>query len=56
LCLQTALASAQLEVTEARASVELATSKEAAHKFTAEELEDIQDTVRALRQALAKAP
>ena len=52
---QTALASAQLELTEARAAVELAASKEAAHKNTVEELEDAQDTVRALRQALAKA-
>ena len=49
------LTSAQLELTEARASVELATSKEAARKNTVDELEDTQNTVCALRQALAKA-
>lgn len=51
---QTALAFAQLELTVACASVELATSKEAVHKDTVEEFEDTQYTMRALRQALAK--
>ena len=52
---QAALASTQLELQEARTSVELAASREATHRNTVEELEDAQDTARALRQALAKA-
>jgi len=47
--------SAQLELTEARASVELATSKEAVRKNTVEEIEDTQNMVCALHHALAKA-